>query len=66
MLELLTAPDDGQTVTYSVYVVVALYKELFAMLGHLVYNRGADARLDMHRPLLPALMRALAALFRRR
>ncbi len=36
------------------------------MLGHLVYNRGADAKLDLHRPLLPALMRALAALFRRR
>ena len=36
------------------------------MLGHLVYNRGADEKLDMHRPMLPVFLRALAALFRRR
>jgi hypothetical protein len=36
------------------------------MLGHLVYNRGLSEPLDMHRPLLPALLRAIAGLFRRR
>lgn len=36
------------------------------MLGHLVYNRGLNEPLDMHRPLLPAFLRAVRALFRRR
>ena len=34
------------------------------MLGHLVYNRGMSEPLDVHRPLLPALLRTLASLFR--
>ena len=36
------------------------------MLGHLVYNRGLSEPLDMHRPLLPALLRAITGLFRKR
>jgi hypothetical protein len=36
------------------------------MLGHLVYNRGTSEPLDMHQPVLPGLIRALMALFRRR
>ena len=35
------------------------------MLGHLVHNRGLSETPDRHRPLLPAFLRALAALFRR-
>ena len=36
------------------------------MLGHLVYNRGADEPAHPRTPLLPAfLRRAIAALFRR-
>jgi hypothetical protein len=49
-----------------VYVVIALYEELFTMLGLLVPNRSADEPLPPSTPILPAFMRrALAALFRR-
>jgi hypothetical protein len=50
-----------------VYVVIALYKERFAMLGLLVTKHAFGEPLQPNAPLLPAfLRRALAALFRRR
>ena len=35
------------------------------MLGHLVSNGGEYRQAYVHKPMLPAFLRALAALFRR-
>src|SRR3569832_414130 len=62
----LTARTDGQTVTYSVYVALALCTEPFAMRGLLVTSRAQIDEQQMRSPILPAFVRrALRALFRR-